>query len=96
MSGLSSMAQDPCVRDRITYQFTKVVDGLSEYRGNTQVMCPLPPILHAQILGIIHTCQVEQGVLVVWPIVRFHLVIFRCDEVIASIDQHLHRINLVE
>ena len=73
-----------------TYQFTKVVDRLSQDRGNAQIMCPLPPVFQTEILGIIHTCQVQQCVLVVWSIIRLDLVIFRSDEVITPIDQHLH------
>ena len=82
--------------DIVPHQFSKVVNILSEQRGDTQIVCSGFPILIAQLLVHIHTGEVQQRMLVIWSVFGFDLVVVSRHAIVPSVHHWLDRILLIE
>jgi len=59
-------------------------------------MRPRPAILLPQFPINIHTCEVQQRVLVVRSVIRLHLEVIPCYPIVSRIDKRFHRILVTE
>lgn len=77
-----------------TYQFPKVVDGVSEKSGYAQVMRPIHLVRRRQFRVHVHTGQIQQRVPVVRSVLRLDFMVISRDSVKGGVDEGLDGILL--